>query len=97
MRFQKGEPAIFAVAANPGQIPCVGKECTVDEVGPFSVGQIIVFKGELRRFDRACDYICMFDAEHGVIAQDWQLRKINPPEEPEAMTRTSDIDEEITA
>ncbi len=97
LRFKVGEPAIFAVAVMPDQIAAVGKHCIVERVGPFAVGDIIHFKGSTYIFGRACDYICMFDAENGVIAHDWQLRKIDPPAEPASLTRSSDIEEEATA
>jgi hypothetical protein len=95
LRFQQGEKAIFAVPLEHQQMPYFNHECVVDMVGPFSPGQIVNFHGELRQFQHACDYIIMFDDVVGAIVKDYQLRKINPPEEPASLTRTNE--EEITA
>lgn len=97
MRFKQGEPAIFAVANDAKQISIVGRECVVELVGPFHAGQVIDWRGSLSQFGYDCDYIVMFDATTGALAKDWQLRKIEPPKEPEALTRLSDVDEEIAA
>lgn len=95
MRFEVGEPAIFAVAASADQMNDVGKQGTVEMIGPFHVGQLVTFKGNLRQVVFAGDYILMFDDVKGVIAKDWQLRKIDPPAEPESLKRTEDL--EVTA
>lgn len=84
MRFQIGEMAIFAVARTPRALPYVYSQCEVIEAGNFSPGHkwpdgaVGMLGGEYR---------VRFADKSSATVMDWQLRKINPPEEPKTLTR----------
>lgn len=84
MRFQIGEMAIYAVAQQASGINLVGKECSIEQVGPFPEGHSF---GDGRRTVTPADYRVRFADGQTAAPKDWQLRKINPPKEPESLTR----------
>lgn len=83
MRFKVGEIAIVAV---PLDISNLGKMVTIQEIRSRP-------RCEPKR-PVATDYDIQMDGKVYCCA-DWQLRKINPPEEPASLTRTNE--KEITA
>jgi hypothetical protein len=91
MRFQQGEIAIFAVARVAHAIPHTGKEVTVAVVGPFAPGAVADWKGRRLRTSRPADYLIVHQDGHPGLVMDWQLRKINPPEEPASFTRRKEM------
>jgi len=99
MRFQVGEMAIYAVASCHDMSQYVGQQCTVGSIGPYKPGDFVPHPiyGRPGKVVYGGDYIVTFADGQGTCPKDWQLRKINPPEEPEAMTHHNHIDEEITA
>lgn len=98
LRFQQGEIAIFAVSMTPEGAHHVGHEVEITAVGPFHQGQVIRGKTKTAATGTSCDYLMQMSLDGTeCMALDWQLRKINPPEEPVSLRRTSDIEEEITA
>lgn len=84
MRFQIGEMAIFAVARMARSVPYVNRQCEVMERGDFPPGyewpngNRVMLGGNYR--------IRFADRTLGTV-MDYQLRKINPPEEPASLTR----------
>lgn len=92
MRFKQGDVAIFAVAGSAETARMVGEQC---EIAVAGVKKGAYYFGIPSSID--CDYLIFFGNQEGTLCMDWQLRRIDPPTEPEAMIRTSDIDEECTA
>lgn len=82
MRFQIGEMAIFAVVVNPRYMQYRNQQCEVLEVGPFPIGT----PTQTGPTTAVSDYHVQFADGMGILVLDWQLRKINPPEEPASMT-----------
>lgn len=88
MRFKIGEMAIYAVAINPELMKYKNQQCTVVAIGPYSAGQVVPHPtkpGQTAKVVHGGDYIVTFADGQGVSPHDWQLRKINPPEEPESL------------
>ena len=92
MRFKVGDVAIFAVAGSAETSRMIGEQCEIKVAG---VKKGAYYFGIPSSID--CDYLIFFSDGTGTLSMDWQLRKIDPPAEPVSITRTSDIDEEITA
>lgn len=92
LRFQQGEMAIYAIAGSPSMMRIVNEEVEVAAVG-IKAGRY--YFGLMASQD--ADYIVFCSGGGGLLCKDFQLRKINPPEEPASLKRTSDIEEEITA
>lgn len=98
LRFQQGELAIFAVAMSHEGISKIGQQIEVTAAGPFKAGEWVSGKTQTAMCSLDCDYLIYFPADgRETMALDFQLRKINPPEEPETMKRTSDLEEEVPA
>lgn len=84
MRFRVGEIAIFKVARFPVAIPMVGTQVEILMVGPFKEGiSYEWFNGKNITTPRIGDYVigCPWN-NNGALVMDWQLAKLNPPEEP---------------
>lgn len=84
MRFKVGDLAIFAVASDPSGISGIGQTIEIKEVGPFHQGER--FRSLDKTVGHDCDYLIQCPDKNIGIVWDWQLRKINPPEEPRTMT-----------
>lgn len=98
LRFQQGEMAIFAIAVNEGEISHMGEQVEITAVGPFKRGDRVKGKTTTGIVFEDCDYLIFFPSDpEEAIVKDYQLRNINPPEEPALLKRTSDIEEEVTA
>ncbi len=104
MRFAEGEVCIYAVATSPDLMNLVGSEVTIFKVGPFHHGQVVTmykagFAPEVRRIDGNFDYIIEVPSEPGKTqitgARDFQLRKKEPPQEPDRVM--VHMEEEISA
>lgn len=91
LRFQPGEAAVFAVATDPSGLPGIGAHVDVLLVGPIQAGDVLRY-GEVFGVAHAdADYLIDWpDGEFGLV-RDWQLRKINPPAEPESITRQLEV------
>lgn len=87
LRFQQGEMAI-CTACHPA---LEGQQVEITAVGPFKAGDIVTGL----KLVKDADYLVSGRLSAAAGARDWQLRKINPPEEPASLTRTNE--EEITA
>lgn len=89
MRFVIGEMAKFVVASVPRGIPKLGVIVEIVAVGPWMAGEwISIPHGETKSTPRAADYLCMFPGdEFPAVVSDWQLQKLNPPEEPLFLVR----------
>lgn len=83
MRFQVGEMAILAVVISPRYMPYRNQQCEVIEVGPFPIGT----PTQTGSTTTVSDYHVQFADGMSILVRDWQLRKINPPEEPASLTR----------
>lgn len=95
MRFKVGEMAILAVARRIDAIPLIGQQCEILVVGPFSLGQTLPVPQvpciyQLSPNGLPGDYVVRFRDGGPTHVMDWQLRKINPPEEPKSMKRTEE-------
>lgn len=88
LRFKVGEMAIVAVAMNPVN---QGKVVEIIAVGPFKAGHRVVVNGVRRRSLEDCDYF-LDQSPPGGLAHDYQLRKIDPPAEPESITRREECE-----
>jgi hypothetical protein len=92
MRFQVGEMAIYAVPCSAETMRIVGEQVEIMAVG-IRAGQF--YFG--RPAGQDGDYIIRFSNGDGNLCMDFQLRKINPPDEPNDMRRDEEIEEEIEA
>lgn len=84
LRFKVGDPAVFAVARTVHGIPHAGSVCEVS-----MAGDILSACGEWT------DYEIKFADGAGLCVMDYQLRKLDPPAEPESLTRQQE--EELPA
>lgn len=82
MRFQVGEIAILALVISHRYMQYRNQECEVIEVGPFPIGT----PTQTGPTTFVADYHVQFADGLSILVRDWQLRKINPPEEPASMT-----------
>lgn len=93
LRFKQGDMAIFAVSRSSDSVRFVGQVVTVQMVGPFPNGyKIRNHRGKTFETNR-CDYIVMPNPTQGITCDDYQLRKIDPPPEPESLTRQHECEE----
>lgn len=92
MRFKVGEIAIYAVARDANGIPRIGQQCTVHEIGTYKKGQTVKHPvtGGTSTVSKDGDYMVVYRDGKWGIPMDWQLRKINPPEEPKSIRRTEE-------
>lgn len=100
MRFKVGEMAKMVVARDSLQQAYVQQECVVERIGPFPVGTFMRHPSNPLAYGTtllACDYIVLFADKAAGLVMDWQLQKLNPPDEPEAMRRDETIEEEALA
>lgn len=99
MRFKVGELAVLAVSLHPEETDDIGKEVIVQEIGPYRTGQVIRHPicGEMGFVVRPGDYLVTFSDEACSCVRDFQLKKMNPPEEPASLRRDETIEEEVTA
>lgn len=87
LRFKVGELAIFAIATKANGIPYVGCNIEIMYIGPFHAGQ--QWNGIAIPND--CDYLLLAKDGRKGAAFDWQLRKLDPPAEPESITRREEV------
>jgi hypothetical protein len=78
MRFRVGEDCFFAISTTVFGMPYVNTVVTV-----VDAGAIKDFFGGLNDYEIQC-----LDGMR-LVVKDWQLQKLNPPEEPIALTRTN--------
>jgi len=91
LRFQAGETALFVVAADPSGLPGVGARVDVLLVGPIRAGTVLRYGDVIGVAEADADYLIAWpDGDFGLV-RDWQLRKLNPPEEPKTMTRQREM------
>jgi hypothetical protein len=92
LRFEVGEVAIFQVARLPAGIHLVGTQCTILAIGPFKKGQVFQLpNGSYGHYaSDEGEYLVEFANAKPGTTMDWQLRKLNPPEEPIAMQHRKD-------
>jgi len=88
MRFQLGELAKFVVARNSRGLEFVGQQCIVTELGPIVEGTVT--NGRPNGGDG--DYVVRFATGPDAIVRDFQLQKLNPPEEPVEMTHHEEVE-----
>jgi len=81
LRFKVGELAIYAVPWSPRCNPYVGQQCEV-----IKAGHVCVIEGVF------VDYDLLFSDGIKIAAYDWQLRKLDPPAEPESITRREEVE-----
>lgn len=84
MRFEEGELARVAVSTNPRY---QGVIVTIVKVGPFKQYDVVRI-GETRMLMLAndCDYVVNAEGDMK-LAFDYQLAKLNPPAEEEALVK----------
>jgi hypothetical protein len=90
-RFAAGETVVFAVPFFAQDIQHRGMHVTIAEVGPFVANQ----KVRNMVVTRDCDYLAVVFKEDGSVrgcfcVQDWQLQKLNQPEDPFYLRRSAD-------
>lgn len=96
LRFKVGDLAILAFATDPSGIGSEGEVVEIYSAGPYQPGDRVPIRGVARRIGKACDYVIRFSGTNdGGICHDYQLRKIDPPAEPESLTRENEC--EVTA
>lgn len=89
LRFVTGEVAIFAVPTVEHAFSNVGEQVVIMEIGPFKKGDMCRTAGKM--VEDTFDYVAEFsDGLFGV--KDWQLAKLNPPAEPESITRREEVE-----
>jgi len=102
LRFKVGDLAVVAIAEKAENI---GRIVEIAAVGPFKTGDHVRLPcGGSCNFrpgykDRA-DYVLnarwKLENEHGLVwlvAHDWQLRKLDPPAEPESLRRCEEVEQ----
>lgn len=96
LRFKQGDIAVLAVARSHKSQPHVGKQGTIERVGPMKPGDKFCWRGRMCVVDGEGDYVwaCGEDITSGVVPMDWQLRKLDPPAEPESMRHVERLEVE---
>ncbi|HEY4145203.1 hypothetical protein [Pinirhizobacter sp.] len=94
LRFSIGDIAVFAVARCSDSNRFIDRECIVRMIGPYARGQILPHpvKGNPCFVDADGDYVVVFANGLAACPLDWQLRKLDPPAEPESITRREDAE-----
>lgn len=96
MRFSAGELARFVVPRTSDGAQILGEIVEVKFVGPLKPGDTFYVDGVAFQSRYACDYMISPRGEFGGgAAMDWQLQKIDPKDEPVALTRHEE--EEMTS
>jgi hypothetical protein len=91
LRFDLGEIAILVIARGPESSAALNTQCDVCAVGPFREDQIVQLSDRWGIVGCQCDYL--INACSGIICvMDWQLRKIDPPAEPESLTMREEVE-----
>lgn len=91
LRFELGEIAILAVARGPESAAALNSQCAVCAIGPFFQNQIVPINDQWGIVGSACDYLV--EACSVIICvKDWQLRKIDPPAEPESLIHREEVE-----
>lgn len=90
LRFKTGDLARFVVPYVDEAIPLVGTVVEIVSVGPFAPGES-TRDGLFNGTDVVMDYIIR-NTEGSGLAKDWQLAPLEPPAEPNAITRPEDIE-----
>ncbi|WP_426269177.1 hypothetical protein ACN9MB_13200 [Dyella kyungheensis] len=94
LRFREGDLARLVVARTSHSIQYLGQVMTVFAVGPFKDGhEFPSLPGHKRGIARADgDYGLLLDRDTGFMAYDWKLAKVDPPAEPESLTRREECE-----
>lgn len=100
MRFSLGDRAILALPADSSDLPFIGEVVEIILVGPWPAGTVIRFAApsDGRRLrtnpiahdaDYLCAIMCSPEPGHRPIGyvKDWQLRRLDEPDEPLSLTR----------
>lgn len=91
-RFAAGEIAVFMVASHPDGIPGIGEKVEVQVVGPIHAGDVLKFGIIEGTAMGDADYLVRWpDGDFGLV-RDWQLRKLNPPDEPASITYREEVE-----
>jgi hypothetical protein len=90
LRFEVGDMAIYAIPTVAGANKWVGEVVEIVEVGPFAPNHRHAYNGKLASLKRH-DYLCKHYTSLGGV-WDWQLRKIDLPDEPASLTRESECE-----
>jgi len=95
LRFKVGELAKVIAARFPR---FQNEVVQIVAVGPFKIGDVVQvdLAGGVIRIDYACDYVTDIREEHDIPRwisfHDWQLAKLDPPAEPESITRREEVE-----
>ncbi|URX63288.1 hypothetical protein KR767_04245 [Luteibacter anthropi] len=94
LRFAVGDLAILAVARSLIGLRFEGRPCTVRMIGPYGAGQVLTHPvhGRPCIVDADGDYLVVFDDGNAACPLDLQLRRIEPPAEPAAMSRSDVVE-----
>lgn len=92
MRFKQGELVLFVIATTPAGVPFVGEVVEISKVGPCDAYSY----GDPAKRVRV-DYTVTVPGGTLLGAMDYQLRKLDPPNEPASLTRTAPEKEEAHA
>lgn len=91
LRFKAGDLAILVLTRDGGH-RYIGETFTIERVGPFKKGYPLG-DGMCARLD--CDYrIRHADGITGAV-KDWQLLKLDPPDEPASLTHNEECEVSI--
>jgi hypothetical protein len=85
MRFQVGELARIVVEAEFPEV--VGKTVEILEAG-----EIRTDSGRVFDYETSCPDGQTLNEDELWVAMDWQLQKINPPDEPISLTRSEEVE-----
>jgi hypothetical protein len=99
MRFKAGDQAILALPFLDVQTPIIGEVVTIEEVGPFADHTWVRMRDSICLVRKGADYtISLTDAPHiWSMAMDWQLRKLGEDQDPAALTRINEKEQEHAA
>ncbi|NII73240.1 hypothetical protein FHW84_001809 [Dyella sp. SG562] len=86
LRFKEGDLAIIAVVSEMHELR--GRLCEVIAVGPWKHDEIAFG----RPVNGGADYVVAVVGGFEGCIHDWQLRKLDPPAEPESITRREEVE-----
>lgn len=90
LRFKVGELAIFMFARGEEGAPFQGETCQVIDVGPWKAGD--EWRPGFKCFRKDSDYVIQMPQGAKGQCMDYQLRKLDPPAEPESITRREEVE-----
>lgn len=97
LRFKVGDLVRIVRMSNTHAFHLIGRIGEIHLVGPFAAFEGFKIEGEWWGWDKPFDYVVDVGPSEYFIARDDDLAPIDPPAEPESLTRRTHLEEPATA